>query len=119
MSDDELSPIPVIDVDQAFPPLTSDGRRGSSSSGGGDGSVTPAVEGALRDVLGWRPRAQDTSAFTAALTASFPLSEVEGHVVATYSPRGFAMQADSSQRYWTEMPSFFAKSLRVISAWWR
>ena len=94
MSDDELSPIPVIDVNQAFPPLTSDGRRGSSSSGGGDGSVTPAVEGALRDVLGWRPRAQDTSAFTAALTASFPLSEVEGHVVATYSPRGFAMQAD-------------------------
>ena len=94
MSDDELSPIPVIDVDQAFPPLTSDGRRGSSSSGGGDGSVTPAVEGALRDVLGWRPRAQDTSAFTAALTASFPLTEVEGHVVATYSPRGFAMQAD-------------------------
>jgi hypothetical protein len=94
VSDDELSPIPVIDVDQAFPPPTSDGRRGSSSSGGGDGSVTPAVEGALRDVLGWRPRAQDTSAFTAALTASFPLSELEGHVVATYSPRGFAMQAD-------------------------
>ena len=94
MSDDELSAIPVIDVDQVFPPPTSDGRRGSSSSGGGDGSVTPAVEGALRDVLGWRPRAQDTSAFTAALTASFQLSEAEGHVVATYSPRGFAMQAD-------------------------
>lgn len=94
MSDDELSPIPVIDVDQVFPPPTSDGRRGSSSSGGGDGSVTPVVEGALRDVLGWRPRAQDTSAFTAALTASFQLSEAEGHVVATYSPRGFAMQAD-------------------------
>ena len=52
------------------------------------------MEDALRDVLGWRPRAQDTSAFTAALTASFQLSEVEGHIVATYSPRGFAMQAD-------------------------
>jgi hypothetical protein len=93
VSDDELSPIPVIDVDQAFPALTSDGRRGSSSSAG-DASVTPTVEGTLRDVLGWRPRAQDASAFTAALTASFQLSEVEGHVVATYSPRGFAMQAD-------------------------
>ena len=84
----------MIDVDQAFPLLTSDGVRRSSSSGSGDGTVTPIVEGALRDVLGWRPRAQDTSAFTAALTASFQLSEVEGHVVATYSPRGFAMQAD-------------------------
>ncbi len=86
--------IPVVDVDQAFPLLTSDGAQRSSSSGSGDGTVTPIIENALRDVLGWRPRAQDTSAFTAALAASFQLSEVEGHVVATYSPRGFAMQAD-------------------------
>jgi hypothetical protein len=86
--------IPVIDVDQAFPTLTSDGGGRPSSQGSGDGTVTPTVEGALRDVLGWRPRSQDTAAFSAALAASFQLSEVEGHVVATYSPRGFAMQAD-------------------------
>ncbi len=86
--------IPVIDVDQPFPTLTSDGGGRPSPPGSGDGTVTPTVEGALRDVLGWRPRSQDTAAFNAALAASFQLSQVEGHVVATYSPRGFAMQAD-------------------------
>lgn len=86
--------IPVVDVDQAFPLLTSGGSRGPSAPGSGDGTVTPVVENALRDVLGWRPRTQDTSAFEAALAASFQLSEVEDHTVATYSPRGFAMQAD-------------------------
>jgi hypothetical protein len=86
--------IPVVDVDQAFPLLTSDGSRGPSSSGSPDSAVTPLVESALRDVLGWRPRVQDTAAFEAALTASFQLAEVEDHTVATYSPRGFAMQAD-------------------------
>jgi hypothetical protein len=91
---DETSAIPVTDIDQPFPTLTSEGiRRPAPAASGGD-SATPTVEAALRDVLGWRPRAQDTSAFTAALTATFQLSEVEGHVVATYSPRGFAMQAD-------------------------
>jgi hypothetical protein len=90
-----IDTIPVIDVDQAFPTLTTDatGRR-SSSSRDANGAVTPAVEGALRDVLGWRPRAQDPAAFTAALSASFQLDDVEGHVVSTYRPRGFAMQAD-------------------------
>jgi hypothetical protein len=86
--------IPVVDVDQAFPLLTSDGSRSSSSSGSGNGTVTPVVENALRDVLGWRPRSQDTSAFEAALAASFQLSEVEDHTVAAYSPRGYAIQAD-------------------------
>lgn len=86
--------IPVVDVDQPFPVLTSDGSRSPSSSGSGDSTVTPVVENALRDVLGWRPRSQDTAAFEAALAASFQLSEVEDHTVATYSPRGFAIQAD-------------------------
>jgi hypothetical protein len=86
--------IPVVDVDQPFPVLTSDGSRGSSAGTADAGTVTPVVENALRDVLGWRPRSQDTAAFEAALAAAFQLSESEDHTVATYSPRGFAIQAD-------------------------
>ena len=86
--------IPVVDVDQAFPLLTSDGNRSPAAPGSSDGTVSPVVENALRDVLGWRPRPQDSSAFEAALTASFQLSDVEDHTVATYSARGYAMQAD-------------------------
>jgi hypothetical protein len=86
--------LPVVDVDQAFPLLTTDSaaRRGSSTVSGGD--QAPTVSAAIRDVLGWRPRPQDTKAFTAALGASFELTTVEGHVEARYVPRGFAVQAD-------------------------
>ena len=95
MSNQPVSTIPVIDVDQAFPLLTADGARvGGSPSAGAQTSTAPAVQDAIRDVLGWRPRARDTNAFTAALTASFQLTHVEGHVVSTYQPRGYAMQAD-------------------------
>ncbi|MEV6344855.1 hypothetical protein [Actinoplanes sp. NPDC051851] len=83
--------LPVVDVDQAFPLLTTAPGGGPPSS---PGDQTPAVAAAIRDVLGWRPRPQDTKAFTAALDASFRLSTVEGHVEASYVPRGYAIQAD-------------------------
>jgi hypothetical protein len=65
---------------------------GSSSATPGD--VGPQVSAALRDVLGWRPRVQDPKAFVDALSASFHLDTVEGHVQATFVPRGYAVQAD-------------------------
>jgi hypothetical protein len=85
--------LPVVDVDQTFPLLTTDGATRSAGSSA-PGNQTPTVEAAIRDVLGWRPRAQDTKAFTAALDASFQLSIVEGHVEARYVQRGYAIQAD-------------------------
>ena len=87
--------VPVADVDQVFPFFTGGtaaAPTASAPAAGGD--QTAAVTAALRDVLSWRPRAQDTAAFTAALAASFTLHEVEGHVETRYVPRGFAMQAD-------------------------
>ncbi len=83
-----------MDVDQAFPLLTTDGstRSGSSTATGGDQG--PTVAAALRDVLGWRPRSRDTKAFNAALTAAFELNTVEGHVEARHVQRGVAVQAD-------------------------
>jgi hypothetical protein len=67
-------------------------RGGAQSTAATD--QAPAVTAAIRDVLGWRPRTQDTKAFTAALDASFRLDRVEGHIEARYVPRGFAIQAD-------------------------
>jgi pyruvate/2-oxoglutarate dehydrogenase complex dihydrolipoamide acyltransferase (E2) component len=86
--------LPVVEVDQAFPLLTIEGaaRGGAPSTGAAD--QTPTVTAVIRDVLGWRPRRQDTKAFTAALDASFELETVEGHIEARYRPRGYAVQAD-------------------------
>jgi hypothetical protein len=86
--------LPVVEVDQAFPLMTTDGVSRPAASAGITGDQGPAVSAAIRDVLGWRPRVQDPKAFTAALSASFELSTVEDHVVARYVPRGVAVQAD-------------------------
>ena len=86
--------LPVVEVDQAFPLMTTDGVSRATGSSGLTGDQGPAVSAAIRDVLGWRPRVQDPKAFTAALSASFALSTFEDHVVAKYVPRGVAVQAD-------------------------
>ncbi|MFD3401173.1 hypothetical protein ACFWUU_10870 [Kribbella sp. NPDC058693] len=94
MTNDKLQPgLPVVEVDQAFPLMTTDSvARPTATSGTGDQG--PVVSAAIRDVLGWRPRVQDPKAFTAALSASFELSTFEDHVVTKYVPRGVAVQAD-------------------------
>ncbi len=95
MTNDKKQPgLPVVEVDQAFPLMTTDGVSRPATSAGITGDQGPAVTAAIRDVLGWRPRVQDPKAFTAALSASFQLFTVEDHVVARYVPRGVAVQAD-------------------------
>jgi hypothetical protein len=86
--------IPVVDVDQTFPLLTTEGLSRGSGDSPAPSDQGPAVAAVLRDVLGWRPRVEESKAFISALTASFKLREFEGHVETTYVPRGFAMQAD-------------------------
>src|SRR5262245_26832379 len=86
--------LPVVEVDQAFPLMTTDGVSGSATSTGVTGNQGPVVSAAIRDVLGWRPRVQDPKAFKAALAASFELSTEEDHIIARYVPRGVAVQAD-------------------------
>ena len=95
MTNDKKQPgLPVVEVDQAFPLMTTDGVSRPATSTGVAGDQGQTVAAAIRDVLGWRPRVQDPKAFTAALSASFQLSTVEDHVVARYVPRGVAVQAD-------------------------
>jgi hypothetical protein len=85
--------IPVVDVDNAFPAMV-DRPASRRDAGSGPDDVAPRVTTALRDILGWRPRAGDPNAFENALTSAFRLRMVEGHVEADYVPRGYAVQAD-------------------------
>jgi hypothetical protein len=92
---------PEIDV-TAYPILTEEvsfptpAPRSYGPGAAGTGSIGQTVEIALRDVLGWRPKAGDSKGFTAALTQSFNLKWVEGHTEATWVPRNYAVavQAD-------------------------
>jgi hypothetical protein len=68
------------------------GRAGSPGPGGaGLGQV---ANQAISEVLGWKPNADDPRGFVGALTQSFTLNDVEGHVEATWTPRTYAVQTD-------------------------
>lgn len=91
MSSNSSGHIPVVDVDQAFPTLVGTTVGSSALTPLDQG---PTVRAAIRDVLGVRSRVADPKAFTDALTASFRLTMVEGHVESQFVPRGYAIQAD-------------------------
>jgi hypothetical protein len=53
----------------------------------GGASLDSIAQNTIRRVLGWRYRVGDTKGFTAALTKTFTLKEVEGHVEWEWKPQ--------------------------------
>lgn len=92
----------AIDEALVYPVLTEE--MGGSASTDRSSSTSVAIPGtaplgqiaesAIRQALGWRPRANDAKGFAAALNQSFALKTVNGYTEITYTPRGFAVQAD-------------------------
>ncbi|MEV0703451.1 hypothetical protein AB0I53_36815 [Saccharopolyspora sp. NPDC050389] len=78
---------PAQDIDSAYPLVTRHDPPCCERPG-------DIASKAISDVLGWKWRGGDTKGFAAALTGSFELKRVEGHTEATWTPRGYAIQAD-------------------------
>jgi len=68
--------------------------RDGDWSGGTGGSLTRTAQGAIRDLLGWRYRADDPKGFLAALNKAVDLKEIEGHVESSWKARPYMVQAD-------------------------
>jgi hypothetical protein len=84
-----------------YPILTQqvDGQQPSTHAAQGvsvatGGSLDSIAQSTIRRVLGWRYRANETKGFTAALTKTFALNEVEGHVEWEWKPQNYMVQAD-------------------------
>src|ERR1700733_5899837 len=91
----DLAAYPILTEEVGYPP--SPLATPSSNRGGGGGGSSPlgqVVNKAVSDVLGWKIKAGDTKGFIGALTQSFTLTEVEGHVESTWTPRTYAVQTD-------------------------
>ena len=67
---------------------------GSGVSGSGSGSLGQVAAKAVSEVLGWKTNAADPKGFVGALTQAFTLTDVEGHVESTWTPRTYAVQTD-------------------------
>ncbi|GIH15903.1 hypothetical protein [Rugosimonospora africana] len=90
------SPSPGSSVpDLPFPILTKEVASTTAGDVPGDPGITALRR--ISDTLGWRWRPDDPTAFLAALTNSFAIKRVEGHNELTWTPRGFAVQADLGQ----------------------
>lgn len=89
----------IIDA-TAYPIMTEQ----VSPSGLGDAGVSArsgaplgqSVNAVLRQVLGWKPRVNDPNGFFGALSQAFKITQFEGHTVATWVPRTYAVQTDLS-----------------------
>ncbi|MCI2419031.1 hypothetical protein MOQ72_16425 [Saccharopolyspora sp. K220] len=81
---------PAQDIDSAYPLVT----RHEPACPPWWAHPGRLADKAISDVLGWKWRDGDTKGFVAALTGSFELKRVEGHTEATWTPRGYAIQAD-------------------------
>jgi hypothetical protein len=79
-----------------FPFLTEEvdlgGGAGPAQPPAGVGAVGQTVERALRDVLGWRPRASDPKGFQAALQHAFTTEEMAGHTETRWNPRSYSVE---------------------------
>jgi len=88
---------PVLTEEVAYRPSSPVGVSTTGAGGiAGPGAFNlgqTAVQ-AVTDVLGWKVNPADPKGFIGALTQSFDLTEVEGHVESKWVPRTYAVQTD-------------------------
>jgi len=88
---------PILTEEVSYPPTSSRGMGGGSSSGGKAGQgLGQIATNAISSTLGWKPNSNDPKGFVGALTQSFTLTDVEGHVESTWNPRTYTVQTDLS-----------------------
>jgi hypothetical protein len=95
----DLSAFPILTEEVGYSPspiARARGGMGAVPSLGSGGGLGQTALKAVADVLGWKVKAGDVGGFTGALTQAFTLTEVEGHVQATWVPRTYAVQSDLS-----------------------
>lgn len=88
---------PMMTESVGTPPGSSYGvgsGYGAGVSGAGSMQLAQLATQTISNVLGWKPKDGDAKGFVGALTQSFGLQDVEGHVEATWTPRTYAVQTD-------------------------
>ena len=87
---------PVMTENVGNPPASSYGgvAGGGGAAGSGSLQLSQLSTQTITNILGWKPKDNDDKGFVGALTQSFSLKDVEGHVEATWTPRTYAVQTD-------------------------
>jgi hypothetical protein len=92
------TPFPMMteEIGYAPSPLAGGMTLGGAPSAPSQAPLGQIASKAIADVLGWKLKPGDSKGFIGALTQSFTLTDVEGHVNAKWRPRTYAVQSDLS-----------------------
>lgn len=89
---------PILTEEIGYPPSVTSrpgtGGGGGSTGGGGGQGLGQIASRAIAGVLGWKPNSTDAKGFVGALTQSFDLTTVEGHVESKWNARSYTVQTD-------------------------
>jgi hypothetical protein len=86
---------PLLTERVSFPPTGGGGVGvGGVGAAAAGASLGQTAVRAVSDVLGWKINTADPKGFIGALTQSFTLTEVEGHVETEWRPKTYAVQTD-------------------------
>ncbi len=85
----DIDAYPVLTEEVGFPPSPV-----SRPAAPGLAPLGQIASKAIADVLGWKIKDGDPKGFSGALAQSFTLTDVEGHVESTWTPRTYAVQTD-------------------------
>jgi hypothetical protein len=92
---------PILTEEVGYPPAVTSrpgpGAGGGVPFGGVSGQGLGEVASrAIGSALGWKPNPSDPKGFVGALTQSFDLKEVEGHIESKWNARSYTVQTDLS-----------------------
>jgi hypothetical protein len=92
----DLSAYPILTEEVGYPPSPLSKSSGTINGTGSTSPISQMVTKAMGDVLGWKVKNGDSKGFLGALTQSFSLTEVEGHIESKWTPRSYVVQSDLS-----------------------
>lgn len=98
---------------RSFSTGQSNGRASYSNGANGLGL---SASSAISDILGWKTNSSDAKGFLGALTQSFSLTEVEGHVEARWNQRSYTVQSDLGGSITGAQASLYARAQAVQQA---
>jgi hypothetical protein len=88
---------PILTQEVGYPPAVTSRPgpgAGFGTGGGGNQGLGQIASRAIGDALGWKPNSTDAKGFVGALTQSFSLKEVEGHIESKWNQRTYTVQSD-------------------------
>jgi hypothetical protein len=105
---------PILTEEVGYPPAVTSrpgpGAGFGSGGGGGNQGLGQIAARAIGDALGWKPNSSDAKGFVGALTQSFSLTEVEGHIESKWNQRTYTVQSDLAGAISGAQASLYARA---------